>query len=123
MAEEEVAEEEVAGVVVVVAVQVVARLGEEPQQLQISHDVGELVGHQQDHQVLDRLVDVAHLSRLDGVVLLVRADQLGEGGQQVLDPHPRHLNKLACDQHLAPLGEHRRGEAHHASCGQARHSV
>jgi len=47
---EEVAEEEVAGVVVVVAVQVVvgrgARLGEEPQQLEIGDDVGVLVGHQ-----------------------------------------------------------------------------
>jgi len=50
VAEEEVAEEEVAGVVVVVAVQVVvgrgARLGEEPQQLEIGDDVGVLVGHQ-----------------------------------------------------------------------------
>ena len=49
VAEEEVAEEKVAGVVVV-AVQVVvgrgARLGEEPQQLEIGDDVGVLVGHQ-----------------------------------------------------------------------------
>ena len=49
MAEEEGAEEEVAGVVVVAGQVVVgrgARLGEEPQQLEIGDDVGVLVGHQ-----------------------------------------------------------------------------
>lgn len=65
----------------------------------------------------------AHLCSLYRVVLALRADQLGEGGEVVLDLHPRHLDKLARKQDLALLREdcHREADlrAHTSKCHSA----
>ena len=80
-------------------------------------------GIQQADAALAWLPQCAHLSSLYRVVLALRADQLGEGGEVVLDLHPRHLDKLASKQDLALLREdcHRQADlrAHVSKCHSA----
>lgn len=45
--------------------------GEHPQGLEVLHDIASLVGHEQQEEVLDRLVHVPDRLRLDERVLLV----------------------------------------------------
>ena len=69
---------------------------EQPERLQVLEDVARLGGDEQHVELLHGLVDVAHrLSLHEGVLLRRRlgrprrrrrAHQLGEGGEQALDP-------------------------------------
>jgi len=79
--------------------------GEEAQRLQVLHNVGQLGRRQNQHQLLDRLVNVAHVSSLDDVVLSFGPDELGEGGEMILHLDPAHLDELPREQYLALLCE------------------
>ena len=63
-------------------------------------DVGLLVGNKDNEQLFQRLVNITDMVGLDSGVLLTAAGQLWEGGDQTLNPGPRHLPKLARDERL-----------------------
>ena len=68
--------------------------GEETQCFQVNKDVGGLGGDQEHVKSLQGLVDVAHTLCLHKRVLLARAHQLGECGEEALYAGPAHLHKL-----------------------------
>lgn len=70
---------------------------EEVQRLDVLQDVRRFVRDEHDVEVLERLVDVAHVGRLDGGVLRVCGDEFGEGGEEGFDPGARHFAELARD--------------------------
>ncbi len=70
---------------------------EEVERLDVLEDVAVLVGDEDHVQVLQGLVDVADVLRLDRRVLAARADQLGEGGEEHLDARARHVAELPRD--------------------------
>ena len=73
--------------------------------LEVLDDVGELGGGQHEDEVLDRLVDVTDLGRLDSVVLPLRTHQLR-----------RRKSGVSGGRDQPPVGGHRGG-------GQARDGV
>lgn len=57
-------------------------------------NVGLFVGDEDNEQILQRLIDVSYMLRFNGGVLLSTTGQLGERGDQTLDPCPCHLTEL-----------------------------
>lgn len=68
-------------------------------------DVGLLVGDEDDKELLQWLVYISNMIRLDGGVLLSRAGQLGERGNQTLDSGASHLTELARDESCVMMME------------------
>lgn len=61
-------------------------------------DVGLLVGDEDDKKLLQWLVNISNMIGLDSSVLLSRAGQLGERGNQTLDSSASHLPELTRDE-------------------------
>lgn len=61
-------------------------------------DVGLLVGDEDDKKLLQWLVNISNMIGLDSSVLLSRAGQLGERGNQPLDSSASHLPELTRDE-------------------------
>ena len=61
----------------------------------ILKDVGGFVGDEEDVEIFEGLVDVADVCGLDGGVLGIGGDQLGERGEEGLDPGLCHVTELA----------------------------
>mmetsp|Transcript_6455 Transcript_6455/g.27161 ORF Transcript_6455/g.27161 Transcript_6455/m.27161 type:complete len:503 (+) Transcript_6455:441-1949(+) len=89
-------------------------LGEEAERVEVFDDVGGLVGDEQKEDLLDGLPDVSDRVGLDeGVLLVARAHEFGEGGEEALDTQTVHLDKLPCDEAAPRLGQHRRRQHDH----------
>ena len=57
-------------------------------------DVTSFVGNEQDVKLLKRLIDESHIGRLDGGMLRVDGDELGEGGEQAVYSRSRDGSEL-----------------------------
>lgn len=68
-------------------------------------DVGLLVGDEDDKELLQWLVYISNMIGLDGSVLLSRAGQLGERGNQTFDSGASHLTKLTRDESCVMMME------------------
>lgn len=98
--------------------------GEEPEGLQVLEDVAGLGGDEEHVELVHGLVHVADALRLYESVLFAvpaaaaaaaasagtRGHELGEGGQQTLDPGFGHLHELAGQQGLPAFGAHGTGQ-------------
>jgi hypothetical protein len=73
-------------------------LSDETEGFKIFHNVGLFVGDEKDVKLLERLIQISHVFRLDKSVLAAGRDQLGEGGEQTLDPKLAHDHELAGDE-------------------------
>jgi hypothetical protein len=95
--------------------------GHEAQRFEVFHDVAALVGDEEQVEIFEGLVagrsirrwrcrdgdgehlHVSHLIGFNKCVLLAAAQQLGERGEQPLDPNSRNFDELAGEKKLAGL--------------------
>eukprot|EP00760_Papus_ankaliazontas_P004511 PhM_4_TR11928/c0_g1_i1/m.23327 len=90
---------------------------QEPQHAEVVDDVALPRRDDDQVEILEGLVQVAHRRRLQHrVLLLAGADELGEGGEQTLDAHAGHLHELAREEDLAGLVQNSCREDGHRSC-------
>ena len=91
-------------------------LGQQAQGVQVLDNVARAVGDEQQIQIVERLVKIAHALRLHVRVLLrVRPQELGESAQEALDANASHLHELARDERLAALRHDCRRQYNHFS--------